>query len=177
MACRNVHSTGELEYTTLCGLLTDISAQIGFSIGGIARRFLVQPPSMIWPANLVTCTLFNTLHSQQYSGMGTRGGISRERFFTYVFIGSFCWYWFPGYIFTALSYTNWVCWIVPNNIVVNQLFGTVSGLGMSIITFDWSQISYIGSPLATPWWAEANIAAGMVFFFCTWCSPLVQLTC
>ncbi|KAF7795143.1 hypothetical protein EIP86_006291 [Pleurotus ostreatoroseus] len=138
---------------------------IGFSIGGIARRFLVQPPSMIWPANLVTCTLFNTLHSQQYAGMGTRGGISRERFFTYVFIGSFCWYWLPGYVFQALSYTNWVCWIVPNNVVVNQLFGTVSGLGMSIITFDWSQISYIGSPLATPWWAEANIAAGMVFFF------------
>ena len=36
---------------------------------------------------------------------------------------------------------------------------------MSLITFDWSQIAYIGSPLATPWWAEANIAAGFVFFF------------
>jgi OPT family small oligopeptide transporter len=138
---------------------------IGFSIGGIARRFLVQPPSMIWPANLVTCTLFNTLHSQQYAGMGTRGGISRERFFTYTFIGSFCWYWLPGYAFQALSYFNWVCWIAPENVVVNQLFGTVSGLGMSILTFDWSQIAYIGSPLAYPWWAQANIAAGMVFFF------------
>ena len=37
---------------------------------------------------------------------------------------------------------------------------------MSLITFDWSQIAYIGSPLATPWWAEANVAAGFVFFFC-----------
>lgn len=36
---------------------------------------------------------------------------------------------------------------------------------MSLITFDWLQITYIGSPLATPWWAEANIAAGFVFFF------------
>ena len=36
---------------------------------------------------------------------------------------------------------------------------------MSLITFDWSQIAYIGSPLATPWWAEANIAAGFIFFF------------
>ncbi|KAG6817299.1 hypothetical protein H0H87_010641 [Tephrocybe sp. NHM501043] len=26
---------------------------IGFSIGGVARRFLVAPPSMIWPINLV----------------------------------------------------------------------------------------------------------------------------
>ncbi|KAI0915805.1 hypothetical protein AcW1_003694 [Taiwanofungus camphoratus] len=138
---------------------------IGFSIGGILRRFLVQPPSMIWPANLVTCALFNTLHQQQYAGVGSRAGISRERFFFYVFIGSFCWYWFPYYIFAALSYFNWVCWIVPNNVVVNQLFGYSSGLGMSLITFDWAQISYIGSPLATPWWAEANIAIGFVFFY------------
>lgn len=36
---------------------------------------------------------------------------------------------------------------------------------MSLITFDWSQITYIGSPLATPWWAEANIAVGFLFFF------------
>jgi OPT family oligopeptide transporter len=55
---------------------------IGFSIGGIARRFLVAPPSMIWPANLVLCALFNTLHSQTYAGIGDRGGLSRERFFT-----------------------------------------------------------------------------------------------
>ncbi|KAI0779970.1 OPT oligopeptide transporter [Fomes fomentarius] len=138
---------------------------IGFSIGGIARRFLVQPPSMIWPANLVTCALFNTLHSQVYAGMGTRGGISRERFFFYGFLASTCWYFFPGYIFQALSFFNWVCWIVPDNVVVNQLFGYSSGLGMSLITFDWAQIAYIGSPLATPWWAEANVAGGFVFFF------------
>lgn len=55
---------------------------IGFSIGGIARRFLVAPPSMIWPADLVLCALFNTLHSRSYQGVGTRGGLSRERFFT-----------------------------------------------------------------------------------------------
>ncbi|KAH9917728.1 OPT oligopeptide transporter [Fomitopsis serialis] len=96
---------------------------IGFSIGGICRRYLVQPPSMIWPTNLVTCALFNTLHSQQYVGMGNRAGISRERFFAYAFTASFCWYFFPGYIFQALSYFSWVCWIVPDNVVVNQLFG------------------------------------------------------
>ncbi len=138
---------------------------IGFSIGGIARRFLVSPPSMIWPANLVYCALFNTLHSQQYAGIGSHGGMSRERFFTYVLIGGTIWYLVPGYLFTALSYFSWVCWIAPNNIKVNQLFGTVSGLGMSILTFDWAQITYIGSPLATPWWAEANIMAGFIFFF------------
>ena len=36
---------------------------------------------------------------------------------------------------------------------------------MSLITFDWSQIAFIGSPLATPWWAEGNVVFGFVFFF------------
>jgi OPT family small oligopeptide transporter len=138
---------------------------IGLSIGGFSRRFLVQPPSMIWPANLVTCALFNTLHSNYYTGIGDRGGLSRERFFTYAWLASICWYFVPGYLFQALSFFNWVCWIAPNNIKVNHLFGYTSGLGMSLITFDWGQITYIGSPLATPWWAEANIAAGFAFFF------------
>ncbi|KAJ7474035.1 OPT oligopeptide transporter [Mycena latifolia] len=138
---------------------------IGFSIGGVARRFLVAPPSMIWPANLVNCALFNTLHSQYYAGIGARGGLSRERFFLYAFLASFAWYWFPGYIFQALSYFSWVTWIRPNDPVIAQLFGYVHGMGMSVITFDWNQITYIGSPLATPWWAEANIFAGFVFFF------------
>ncbi|KAK7443795.1 hypothetical protein VKT23_015576 [Stygiomarasmius scandens] len=138
---------------------------IGFSIGGIARRFLVQPPSMIWPANLVTCALFNTLHQQTYAGVGNRAGLSRERFFLYAFIASFCWYFLPGYLFQALSYFSWVCWIAPENVPVNQMFGYVHGMGMSLITFDWAQIAYIGSPLATPWWAEANVAVGFVTFF------------
>jgi hypothetical protein len=80
---------------------------IGFSIGGIARRFLVQPSSMselfpfvkaslshlvaVWPGTLVTCTLFNTLHSQTYPGIGIYGGISRERFFFYSFTASLIW--------------------------------------------------------------------------------------
>ncbi|KAF9445612.1 small oligopeptide transporter [Macrolepiota fuliginosa MF-IS2] len=148
---------------------------IGFSIGGIAKRFLVSPPSMIWPINLVNCALFNTLHSQQYAGIGTRGGISRERFFVYGFMGSFTWYFFPGYIFQALSYFSWVTWIKPNNTTIAQLFGYVHGMGMSTITFDWSQIAYIGSPLATPWWAEANIFAGFVFFFWFLC-PVLHFT-
>lgn len=148
---------------------------IGFSIGGIARRFLVQPPSMIWPANLVTCVLFNTLHSTQYAGIGKRGGLSRERFFFYCFAASFVWYFFPGYLFQALSYFSWVCWIAPHNVTVNQLFGVQHGLGMSLLTFDWAQIAYIGSPLATPWWAEANIAAGFIFFF-WFLTPLLYFT-
>ncbi len=40
--------------------------------------------------------------------------------------------------------------LAPNNIVVNQLFGYSSGLGMGFFTFDWAMISYVGSPLVIP---------------------------
>lgn len=92
----------------------------------------------------MTCALFNTLHSVSYTGIGTRGGVSRERFFLIAWAAGLCWYFLPGYLFQALSYFSWVCWIAPNNIVVNQLFGYVNGLGMSLVTFDWAQITYIG---------------------------------
>ncbi|TFK24553.1 small oligopeptide transporter [Coprinopsis marcescibilis] len=138
---------------------------IGFSMGGIVRRFLVAPPSMIWPNTLVSCALFNTLHSHQYAGIGFRDGMSRERFFTYVFLAAGLWCIVPGYLFRALSVFTWVCWIAPNHVKINQLFGYHSGLGFSIVTFDWSQIAYIGSPLATPWWAEANVMIGFFLFY------------
>lgn len=125
---------------------------------------------------MVTCALFNTLHVQTYSGVGNRGGLSRERFFFYAFAASAIWYLVPGYLFQALSYFSWVCWIAPDNIPLNEMFGYVHGMGMSLFTFDWSQIAYIGSPLATPWWAEANIVAGFVFFFCELFLVLIGFT-
>ncbi|KAJ3946084.1 uncharacterized protein N0V96_004438 [Colletotrichum fioriniae] len=80
------------------------------------------------------------------------------------FIASFCWYWFPDFIFPALGYFTWVCWIAPNNAVVNQVFGMKSGIGLFPFTFDWSQIAYIGSPLVVPTWAILNILASLVFW-------------
>jgi hypothetical protein len=71
----------------------------------------------------------------------------------------------PSYLFTALSTFSWVCWIAPNNATVNQLFGVRHGLAMGILTFDWGQITFNGSPLPTPWWAEANIGIGVAFFY------------
>ncbi|KAJ3522801.1 hypothetical protein NMY22_g11731 [Coprinellus aureogranulatus] len=128
-------------------LLVMSTQLIGFSIGGIARRFLVQPPSMIWPTNLVTCALFNTLPRPDVTPAPQPGRYLQRA------------------VLLALSYFSWVTWIAPDNIPVNQMFGYLHGMGMSLITFDWAQIAYIGSPLATPWWAEANIAVGFVFFF------------
>ena len=121
---------------------------IGFSMGGLLRRFLVYPCSMIWPGALVNSALFNTLHRTY--GTTEHRHISRHKFFVIVAAGSFFWYFVPGYLWTGLSIFNWVCWIAPTNVVINTLFGTSTGLGMGLFTFDWAMISYIGSPLVTP---------------------------
>jgi len=80
-------------------------------------------------------------------------------------IGSFLWAFLPGVLFVGVSFYSWACWIAPNNLVVNQLFGTVSGLGMGFVTFDWSQISYIGSLLMIPWWAEVHGFVGFAVLY------------
>ncbi|KAI0267969.1 OPT oligopeptide transporter protein-domain-containing protein [Russula aff. rugulosa BPL654] len=154
-------------------LLVMSTQLIGFSIAGIFKRFVVAPPSMIWPLTLVTTMLFNTLHGQETSGTHACGGISRLRFFYYVFIGyiitvsSFClgnlllcYDFLPSYLFTALSNFSWACWIAPNNAKVNQLFGVSHGLAMGILTFDWGQISFVNDlfhPLYTNVWYIAYL--------------------
>ena len=132
-------------YEVMVCLSTQLS---GYAFAGLFRRFLVWPSSMIWPGAVVNSALFNTLH-KTYSEKSTKH-MSRQRFFAYAAAASFVWYWFPGYIFTALSTFSWACWIAPNNVVVNTLFGVSSGLGMGILTFDWALISYVGSPLIVP---------------------------
>jgi OPT oligopeptide transporter protein len=129
-------------------LLGTASQFLGFAMAGCLRQFLVWPASMIWPGVLVRCALLNTMHSN-YGKSDTRH-MSRERFLYITFACSFVYYWFPGYLWTGLSVFNWVCWIAPNNVVVNTLFGTASGFGMSLLTFDWAQVAIAGNPLVVP---------------------------
>jgi len=54
-----------------------------------------------------------------------------------------------------------MCWVAPKSILVQQLGSGLRGLGIAAFGFDWSTISsYLGSPLASPWFATANIAVG-----------------
>ena len=61
----------------------------------------------------------------------------------------------------CLSYFNVLTWFAPKNVVVANLFGVTSGLGLFPLTFDWAQITYIGSPLLVPFWAAVNVIGGM----------------
>ncbi|KAJ4486958.1 small oligopeptide transporter [Lentinula lateritia] len=152
---------GEI-YSFLFQWMLTVSTQlIGLSLGGVMHRFLVAPPSMIWPNTLVQCALLNTLHSQQYAGIGRHRGPSRERFFLMGFIGAVLWTFLPSYLFTALSIFSWGLNPIDSDTYKTTRFQ--SGLGLSMITFDWNQIAYIGSPVAG--WSEANVVVGFIMFY------------
>jgi len=116
---------------------------------------------MIWPGLLVSTAMFTTLHKDE-NKPADGWLISRWRFFLIFFFGSFSFYFLPGLLFPALSYFNVVTWLAPDNVVIANLFGTSSGLGLFSMSFDWSQIAYIGSPLVTPFWAAMNVFSGLL---------------
>ncbi|KHJ34530.1 putative small oligopeptide opt family [Erysiphe necator] len=140
---------------------------IGYGLAGICRRWLVWPAAMIWPSDLVNCALMYTLHDRNSTTNPVANGwrITRYRWFLYVVCGSFFWYFVPGWIFQGLSYFTFVCWIAPQNVVVNQLFGGLTGLGLLPLTLDWTVITgYLASPLIPPWHAIMNTLIGVVVF-------------
>ncbi|CAK5262458.1 unnamed protein product [Mycena citricolor] len=146
---------------------------VGFALGGLLRQFVVYPSSMLWPTNLVSSALFNTLHTTY--GARERGHMTRQRFFALMCAASFVWYWVPGVLVTSLSFFTWACWLAPNDVRVNALFGGVSGLGYGIVSFDWTVISFFGSPLATPWWSTMNVIASV--FLCFWIvTPIIYFS-
>ncbi|PYH43902.1 small oligopeptide transporter, OPT family [Aspergillus saccharolyticus JOP 1030-1] len=150
-------------------ILMCISTQmLGFGLAGFFHQFLVAPAAMIWPSTLINCALFTALHDTRKPDPSKVNGwkIGKYRFFLYVMIGSFCWYFFPGLIAPFLSIFAWVTWIKPQSPVVNQLFGGSTGLSLIPMTFDWTQVSGFNfSPLIAPWHAIANTLIGMVIFF------------
>ncbi|KAJ5611450.1 hypothetical protein N7528_008555 [Penicillium herquei] len=156
------HKFYNQEVPILYQLLLIISTQVlGYAFAGLTRRFLVRPSAMIWPGTLMSTAMFSTMHKNA-NKKANGWSISRYKFFVVVWTGAFLWYFVPGLLMPALSYFNVITWFAPKNVVVSNLFGVASGLGMFPLTFDWAQIAYIGSPLLTPWWAAANIVTGLV---------------
>ncbi|PHH80780.1 hypothetical protein CDD82_1508 [Ophiocordyceps australis] len=142
-------------------LLLTLSTQIlGYGFAGMARRFLVRPSGMIWPGTLMSAAMFSTLHNQD-NKPANGWSMSRWSFFYLVWALAFVFYFLPGLLFPALSYFNVLTWFAPRNVVVANLFGVSSGLGLFPLTFDWAQITYVGSPLLVPFWAAVNVVGGL----------------
>ncbi|KAG0227022.1 OPT family small oligopeptide transporter [Mortierella sp. GBAus27b] len=148
----------------LANLLLILCTQmLGYGMAGVLRRYLVYPAAMIWPANLVQVALFNTLHKEEELAPGQW---SRFKFFLVATLVMFCYAWIPGFLFPVLSSIAWMCWIKPDNIVLSQITGA-AGLGFGTISLNWNTIiSFLGSPLVVPWWAQVNIGLG--FFLLAW---------
>ncbi|XP_055826655.1 oligopeptide transporter 7-like [Solanum dulcamara] len=140
-------------------LIVVLTTQVlGFGWAGLFRKYLVEPAAMWWPHNLVQVSLFRALHEKEERA---KNELTRNQFFLIAFLCSFAYYVFPGYLFPMLSSLSWLCWIFPTSVLAQQLGSGLHGLGIGAIGLDWSSISsYLGSPLASPWFATANIAAG-----------------
>ncbi|KFY09124.1 hypothetical protein V492_05597 [Pseudogymnoascus sp. VKM F-4246] len=147
-----------ITYQVLLILSTQI---LGYAFAGLSRRFLVRPGGMIWPGTLMPAAMFTTLHKEENS-IANGWTISRWKFFFVVWLSAFAFYFLPGFLMPALSYFSVITWFAPKNVVVANLFGVSSGLGLFPVTFDWAQIAYIGSPLTTPFWAAMNVVGGLV---------------
>ncbi|KAG0005238.1 hypothetical protein BGZ80_005491, partial [Entomortierella chlamydospora] len=144
-------------------LLILTTQMLGFGMAGVLRRYLVYPAAMVWPANLVQVALFGALHKDEDLSSGQW---SRYKFFMVAFIAVFFYEWIPTFIFPVIGSIAWICWIKPSSTLVSQIGGT-SGLGVGVISFDWSVVTaWLGSPLVVPWWAQVNIGIG--FFLIAW---------
>jgi hypothetical protein len=81
----------------------------------------------------------------------------------YCFGAMFVYFWSPGYIIQAMSYFNWMTWIAPDNVNLAAVTGSVGGLGLNPFpTWDWNQLTVVGDPLTTPFFAIFHIFLGTI---------------
>ncbi|PHH78220.1 hypothetical protein CDD80_7174 [Ophiocordyceps camponoti-rufipedis] len=143
---------------------------IGYGLAGVMRKILVKPAYCIWPTVFSTIALNAALHpgagdeTKTVRGpMRTTWSMSRYRFFLYTFFAMLVYFWFPNYLFQALSYFSWMTWIAPDNLTLNILTGMQNGLGLfnPFPTFDWNCMTYITDPLMLPSTTTFNAVGGM----------------
>lgn len=134
---------------------------IGFGFAGVLRRIVVYPVRAMWPTLLPTIALNRALTLPESFENVNGWTCSRNKFFAIFFVISFVYFWFPNYLFQALSNFNWICWIAPKNFTVNTITG-MNGMGINpISSFDLNIIMY-SSPLILPFFTQANIYGGVL---------------
>lgn len=139
-------------------ILLLLSTQLmGLGFSGLLRRFVVYPIEALWPNILPTLALNRALLVPEKKEVISGWTISRYRFFFLVFSSMFVYFWFPDYIFQALSYFGWMTWIAPNNFNLNMITGSINGLGFNpLSSFDWNVIAVYSYPLTYPFFSYAQ---------------------
>jgi OPT family small oligopeptide transporter len=154
-------------YQLLIALSTNF---IGYGLAGLCRRFLVFPAYCVWPSSLVTIALNSAFHDGAIESAVVRGPLktiwkmSRLKLFSWAFGLMFVYFWFPNYIFGALSYFSWMTWIAPDNADLANITGGLSGLGLNPLpTFDWNILTFNVDPLMVPFFSTFNFFLGGFF--------------
>jgi OPT family small oligopeptide transporter len=158
---------GNFGYQVVGALATNF---VGYGMAGLVRSLLVYPAYCIWPETLVIIALNAAFHGHDdgavHGPFGSIWHVSRYRLFLCAFAAMFVWYFFPGYIFTALSSFSWISWIAPGNRDLDIVTGMNSGAGLNPWpTFDWAVTSVNGNPLVLPFFTTLNRAIGTFIGF------------
>lgn len=142
-------------------IMLNLSTQfIGMGYAGILRRFAIYPTKAMWPYVMPSIALNRALLDPERKQNINGWTISRYWFFLVVFAASFVYFWFPNYIFEALSNFNWMTWIAPDNVNLALITGQ-SGMGLNPIpTFDMNIIS--ADSVVQPWWSVVNSMIGVL---------------
>ncbi|ANB11766.1 Opt2p [Sugiyamaella lignohabitans] len=146
--------------------LLSVSASFtGYGIAGLLRGLLVYPVRCMWYGVLPLLSMNRSLATQEVAKENVHGWtLSRYRFLLIFVLVSFCYYWFPEFVFQALSYFNWTTWISPNNVTLAAVTGVFSGLGFNpISTFDWSVIT--GAGMVNPFYTTYTAYIGQLLGF------------
>jgi OPT family small oligopeptide transporter len=155
----NQSYAGQFSYQILIALGTNF---IGYGMAGLARRFLVYPSYCVWPASLVTIALNQAFHNEKNvpveGPFRTKFRMSRYKFFLLTFGAMFIYFWFPNFIFTALSAFSWMTWIAPDNMNLGTITGFNNGIGLNPWpTFDWNILLFDNlDPLMVPFFSTFN---------------------
>ncbi|KAK6199220.1 OPT oligopeptide transporter protein-domain-containing protein [Scheffersomyces amazonensis] len=140
---------------------------LGFGFAGVMRKFAVYPVEAYWPTLLPTIALNRALMQPEKREKINGWSISKYRFFFYMFIFSFVYFWIPDFLFNAVSTFNWLTWISPNNFNLAMITGSFAGLGLNPIpTFDWNYLNF-NYALTIPFYSQASQYVGSIItFFC-----------
>ncbi|KAJ6314463.1 hypothetical protein OIU78_018025 [Salix suchowensis] len=148
-------------------IITIIKAFYHRGLHPVAAMLLAQTTQI-----RLTCGGLQPLSKSLYSGMALhekekrkKGELTRLQFFAIVFVASFAYYIVPGHFFPSLSALSLVCWIWKRSITAQQIGSGLKGLGIGSFGLDWATVaSFLGSPLAYPFFSIANTMVGFILF-------------
>ncbi|KAI9347421.1 OPT oligopeptide transporter protein-domain-containing protein [Zopfochytrium polystomum] len=147
-----------------CVFFGIVTQCFGYGLAGLCRRYLVRPAAMLWPSNLSTIAMLNSLHQQD---VDPALPLSRFNFFWIVTAAVFCWEWVPGLMAPLFTAVTILCYVAPNTgdrgQMMRMLGSAYNGMGILSFSFDWSLMTLL-APITTPLWAILNQVLGLWLF-------------